>query len=57
MSLQDHVGRTETATDMVWPPLVSGMAATLGASDPGPMLLARSRDLTGAACMAAEASA
>ncbi len=38
MNLQDYAGRTETAADTVWPPLVSGMTAALGASDPGSVL-------------------
>jgi 3-methylfumaryl-CoA hydratase len=29
MSYQDYVGKTETATDTVWPPLIRGLAATL----------------------------
>jgi hydroxyacyl-ACP dehydratase HTD2-like protein with hotdog domain len=29
MSYQDYVGKTETATDTVWPPLIHGLAATL----------------------------
>jgi hydroxyacyl-ACP dehydratase HTD2-like protein with hotdog domain len=34
MTVQEHVGRTETRQDVVWPLLVRGMAATLGLPEP-----------------------
>src|SRR5277367_2891014 len=34
MSYQDHVGKTETATDTVWPLLIRGLAATLDIPEP-----------------------
>ena len=34
MNVQDHIGRTETKQDTVWPPLVRGLAATLGVPEP-----------------------
>ena len=34
MTLQDYVGRTETAEDTVWPPLITALAATLGVPAP-----------------------
>ena len=38
MTLQDHVGRTETRHDTVWPLLVRGLAATLGVPEPEALL-------------------
>lgn len=38
MPYQDYLGRAETRTDMVWPPLVHGLAASLELPDPGPVL-------------------
>ena len=34
MPYQDHVGKTETATDTVWPMLIRGLAATLDIPEP-----------------------
>ena len=34
MSLHDYIGRSETAADVVWPPLVSALAATLDVPPP-----------------------
>src|SRR5271166_4678759 len=34
MRYQDHVGKTETATDTVWPLLIRGLAATLDIPEP-----------------------
>jgi len=34
MPYQDHVGKTETTTDTVWPPLIRGLAATLDIPEP-----------------------
>jgi 3-methylfumaryl-CoA hydratase len=38
MPYDDYLGRSETRADMVWPPLVQGLAASLDASDPGVLL-------------------
>ena len=38
MPYQDYLGRSETRTDMVWPLLVQGFAASLDLPDPSPVL-------------------